>query len=110
MDPNLKSELVKGLVQASATVIGGCVVLFLGWLILRSQERVKREEELRASMRRLRVDTLAHEQFLLGPLGNTLSECLDRMAKAETAPELSDAVAALHAALEKWIPPLEPLP
>jgi hypothetical protein len=70
MDPALKAELLRGLVQAGSTAVGAGVALFLGWRILRIQEQVKREEELRASMRRLRVDALVRTLEALGRYHN----------------------------------------
>jgi len=70
MDPALKAEIFKGAVQAASTAVGAGVALYLGWRILRAQEQVKREEELRASMRRLRVDALVRALEALGAYHN----------------------------------------
>lgn len=149
-----QQELAKSGIQALVVVVG----LVAGWAVLRRQERIKREEELWAGLRKLRADALvkglealarfhnmkdrriqfeaatalsadeieemrgqevaayreaidvqASQQFLLGPLGPLLGECIRAMARAESAKEVSKAVAGLHAALERWIPPLEPV-
>lgn len=149
--PPLWQELVKSGVQALVVVVG----LIAGWALLRRQERIKREEELWAGMRKLRadalvkslealgrfhnakdqrlhfegpdfsstdmmlrnrehqafveaIDTQADLQFLLGPHAALLGERVRAMATSGTTGELSEVVAGLHAALEKWIPSLEP--
>jgi len=53
MDSAFRQELLKAGIQALTFAVP---TLLVGWAILRHQERVKREEELSSSMRRLRVD------------------------------------------------------
>ncbi len=152
-------ELVKSGVSALAVALAGGVSVALGWSVVRWQERIKRQEEHAASLRKLRADalvkalealgryhnlkdrrllweadtqvdraivkamkdeegsaaeqlvnTVAHQQFLLGPLADALSRTWQEMARATTNAQLGAAIAPLHAELEKWIPPLEPIP
>lgn len=154
-------ELIKAGVSALSVALAGGLSVLLGWLLLRRQERIKRQEELAAGLRKLRsdslikalevlgryhnlkdrrlqfegtpirdadeyeelktrearesqaahdaVDMLADQQFLLGPLANPLGKTWRAMASAKSTQELSTAVARLHAELENWIPPLEPI-
>ncbi len=151
--PPLWHELAKSGVQALVVVVG----VLAGWGLLRRQERIKRQEELWAGMRRLRadalvksleaigryhnrkerridfekfeslepdhvkqlrsdeaeaywqaIDTRAAQRFLLGALTGPLDESIEAMFKAKSRESLDGAVTSLHAALAKWIPPLEP--
>ena len=75
-DLTFGQEMLRTGVQAVGVALAGGLSILSGWLLLRRQERIKRDEELAAGMRRLRVDALVK---VLEAIGRYHSEKSRRM-------------------------------
>jgi hypothetical protein len=69
-DLTFAQQLVRDGVQALAVALGGGLSLTVGWRLLRRQERIKRDEENSAGMRKLQADALVRTLSALGRYHN----------------------------------------
>jgi len=81
-----QQDLVRVGVQALGVAMAGGLSLVVGWLLLRPQERIKRNEELRAGMRKLRADALVKSLEALGRYHNLKDRRIRFLAERLSVP------------------------
>jgi hypothetical protein len=69
-DLTFAQQLVRDGVQALAVALGGGLSLAVGWRLLRRQERIKRDEEIAAGLRKVQTDALVRALAALGRFHN----------------------------------------
>lgn len=82
-----QQELIKVGVQALSVAVAGGLSVVVGWVLLRGQERIRREEELWAGMRKLRAEALVKGVEAVGRLFSVKASLIMAEESGKASPE-----------------------